>query len=67
MLGKLATPNQWGIPYQPGLELGRVPMTTTRAAKPVEQLTCTIATTATGGLFRIEWGTVVASAPFIVG
>src|SRR5690349_14138886 len=25
IIGRLATPNQWGIPYKPELELGRVP------------------------------------------
>src|SRR5215475_12900866 len=29
LIGKLAKPGQWGIPYQPDLELGRVPMKVT--------------------------------------
>src|SRR5690606_15687240 len=32
----------WGIPYPAGQDLGRAPMTVTRLAKPVEQLTIAI-------------------------
>jgi hypothetical protein len=67
VFGKLAKPGQWGIPYQPALELGKAPMTVGKTAKPVEQLTISIDDTAPGATLRIEWGTVSASAPFTVG
>ncbi len=57
----------WGIPYQPGNDLGRVPMTVTKLGKPVEQLTISVDDTPTGGTLRIEWGTVSARADFVVG
>jgi len=65
LIGKLSKPGQWGIPYQPDLELGKVPMTLTKAPKPVEQVTISIDTT--GPALRVEWGSVSASAPFKVG
>ncbi len=67
VFGKLAKPGQWGIPYQPALELGKAPMTVGKTANPVEQLTISIDDTAPGATLRIEWGTVSASAPFTVG
>ncbi len=39
IVGKLGKPGQWGIPYQPALEIGRAPMTLARTSAPVEQLT----------------------------
>jgi len=66
MLGKLDKAGQWGIPYQPQLEIGRVPMKLTQTSKPVEQVTINIDAGATPTL-KIEWGTVVASTPFKVG
>ena len=67
VLGRLDKPDQWGIPYQPALEIGRVPMKVAKTAKPVEQMTISIDDTAAGGTLRIEWGTVSATAPFKVG
>ena len=58
---------KWGIPYTPGQDLGRVPMTLTKLGKPVEQLTISIDDTPAGGTLRIEWGTVSARANFVVG
>jgi len=58
---------KWGIPYTPGQDLGRVPMTLTKLGKPVEQLTISIDDTPAGGTLRIEWGTVSARASFVVG
>jgi hypothetical protein len=65
--GKLAKPGQWGIPYNPTLEIGRTPMTVTTAKSPAEQLTISIDDTPKGGTLRIEWGTRQASVPFTVG
>lgn len=58
---------QWGVPYPTGKDLGRVPMTMSKPAKPVEQLTISIDDTPAGGTLRIEWGSTAASAPFSVG
>lgn len=67
IFGKLAKPNQWGVPYQSALEIGRVPMTNGKTAAPVEQVTITIDDTAAGGTLKIEWGTTSATANFKVG
>lgn len=67
IFGKLSKPNQWGIPYQSALEIGRVPMTKGKTAAPVEQVTISIDDTAAGATLRIEWGTVSATAPLKVG
>jgi hypothetical protein len=60
-------PQQWGIPYQPQLEIGKVPMTRSAAPTPIEQLTISIDDTPEGGTLRVEWGTVRATVPFTVG
>jgi hypothetical protein len=57
----------WGIPYPAGQDLGRTPMTVSKTAKPVEQLTISIDDTAAGATLRIEWGSVSAQAPFTIG
>ena len=67
IVGKLAKPGQWGIPYNAGLEIGRAPMKVGKTASPVEQLTISIEDTSGGGLLRIEWGTTSATIPFTVG
>ncbi len=67
IFGKLGKPGQWGIPYNPALEIGRVPMKVTKTSKPVEQLTIHVDDTPQGGTLRIEWGTTSGSVPFTVG
>ena len=67
LLGKLDKPGQWGIPYQPSLEIGRVPMKVSKAAKAAEQVTISIDESGAGAALRVEWGTVTATAPFKVG
>ena len=57
----------WGIPYPAGQDLGRTPMTVTKTAAPVEQLTFSIDDTPAGATLRIEWGSVSARAPFTIG
>lgn len=68
LVGKLGDKGekQWGIPYQPDLEIGRVPMTVGKTDSPVEQLTIAIDDTAAGATLRIEWGTTRATAPFTI-
>jgi hypothetical protein len=56
----------WGIPYPEGQDLGRVPMRLGKTSAPVEQLTISIDDTPQGGTLRIEWGTISATAPFMV-
>jgi hypothetical protein len=58
---------QWGIPYPKGEDLGRVPMTMDKPAKPAEMLTFSIDDTPAGGTLHIDWGTTRASIPFTVG
>jgi hypothetical protein len=68
IIGKLDKPGQWGIPYQPALELGRALMTTGKTKAPVEQVTISIDATPTGGgTLRVEWGTTSASTAFTIG
>jgi hypothetical protein len=67
VLGKLGKPGQWGIPYQPSLELGKVPMKLGKTSSPVEQVTISIDDTPQGATLKIEWGTKSATAPFTVG
>ena len=67
ILGKLADPKQWGVPYKPELELGRAPMKAAKTKMPVEQVTISVDDTPAGATLRIEWGTTSASVPFTVG
>lgn len=67
LVGTLKAPGQWGIPYAPQLERGRVPMNLGKTKSAVEQVTISIDPAPTGGTLRVEWGTVSASAPFTVG
>ena len=55
---------QWGIPYPAGEDLGRAPMTVSKAPAPAEQLTISIEDSAKGGTLHIDWGTTRASIPF---
>jgi hypothetical protein len=66
VIGKMATPGQWGVPYKADLEIGRAPMTVAKNAAPVEQLTISIDDTSAGAALRIEWGTTKATVPFTV-
>jgi hypothetical protein len=66
ILGKLGKPGQWGVPYQPALEIGRVPMKLGKTSAPVEQVTYSIDPTAAGGTLRVEWGTTSVTSPFTV-
>lgn len=66
IIGKLSEKGQWGIPYQPNLEIARTPMTLGKTKAPVEEETISIDPSSTGGTLRIEWGTVSVSVPFTV-
>ena len=58
---------QWGIPYPKDEDLGRAPMTISRAPVVAEQLTISVQDTQAGGTLHIDWGTTRASIPFTVG
>ncbi|MEO7996028.1 MAG: DUF2911 domain-containing protein [Gemmatimonadaceae bacterium] len=66
MFGKFADPKQWGIPYKPELEIGRVPMKLAKTATPVEMVTIHIEPAKSAGTLKIEWGGKSASVPFTV-
>ena len=66
IFGRLQSEGQWGVPYQPALEIARTPMSVRKLASPVEQLTISIDRQGTGQRLRVEWGTVSASAPFTI-
>jgi hypothetical protein len=57
---------QWGIPYPEGQDFGRTPMTVSKNAKPVEQLTISLEDTQAGGNLIVSWGTTKATAAFMV-
>ena len=57
---------QWGIPYPAGEDLGRTPMTVSKNASPVEQLTISVDDTPGGGNLVVAWGTTKATAAFMV-
>ena len=67
IFGKLEKAGQWGVPYQPTLEIARTPMTLGKVQKPVEQLTISVDRQGAGQRLRVEWGTVSATAPFTIG
>jgi len=66
IFGRLKAPGQWGVPYQPDLEIGRAPLQRSTASSPVEMLTFHIDRTSSGQALRMEWGTVSVSTPFRV-
>ena len=67
IFGKLEKEGQWGVPYQPALEIARTPMTMQTLVAPVEQVTFRIERVGPTQTLRVEWGTTAASASFTVG
>ena len=67
ILGKLGKEGQWGTPYLPELEIGRVPMKLSTTASPVEQVTYSIDNVGATHVLRIEWGRKSATVPFTIG
>jgi hypothetical protein len=58
---------QWGLTYTPGQDLGRVKMTMSKPAKPVEQLKYTLSDLGGNkGKLQLEWENHVASVPITV-
>ncbi|MDB4885202.1 MAG: hypothetical protein JWN79_640 [Gemmatimonadetes bacterium] len=67
IFGRLKTPDQWGVPYQPDLEIGRAAATVSRATVPDEELTFYVDQSSSAPALRLQWGTTSVSAPFVVG
>jgi hypothetical protein len=58
---------QWGLTYKQDMDLGRVPMTTTKPAAPIETFKITLsAAGGSKGKLQLEWENVIASVPFTV-
>ncbi len=67
IVGKLDKAGQWGTPYLPEFEIGRVPMKLSKTAAPVDQVTYSIDNVGATHVLRIEWGTKSATVPFTIG
>ena len=67
IFGKLEKEGQWGVPYQPALEIARTPMTLQTLVAPVEEVTFRIERVGPTNTLRVEWGKTAASASFSVG
>jgi hypothetical protein len=58
---------QWGLTYKQDMDLGRVPMTMTKPAAPIETFKITLsAAGGSKGKLQLEWENVIASVPFTV-
>ena len=58
---------QWGLNYNAKMDLGRVKMTMSKPAAPIEVYKMTLsATGAKSGKLQLEWENHIASAPFTV-
>ncbi len=58
---------QWGLSYDPKMDLGRVPMTMTKPSAPIETLKIVLSSAGGNkGKLQIEWENVIASVPFTV-
>lgn len=66
VFGRLAKAGQWGVPYQPALEIGRVGLSLSHTSAPVEQVTFSIDSAASGHVLRLDWGTTRVSVPFTI-
>ncbi len=58
---------QWGLEYHQDRDLGRVPMTTNKPAKPIETLKIALSSAGSNqGKLEIAWDNYDASIPFTV-
>ena len=55
---------QWGTQHDAAQDLASVPLTSSKANKPVEQVTIRLAAEKSGGVISIEWGDLNLSAGF---
>ncbi len=53
---------QWGTDYDPSGDLGRAKLTVSQSSTPADQLTLSIA----DGMFKVDWGTAVATVAIVV-
>jgi hypothetical protein len=55
---------QWGLTYNPKMDLGRVKMTMSKPPKPIETYKMTLSSTGPKmGKLQLEWENHVASVP----
>jgi hypothetical protein len=58
---------QWGLTYNAGQDLGRVPMEMSKPPAPIETYKMTLSSTGpNAGMLKLEFENVVASVPFTV-
>jgi opacity protein-like surface antigen len=58
---------QWGLTYEPKLDLGRVKMSMSKPASPIETYKMTLSSTgANTGKLQLEWENHIASVPITV-
>lgn len=57
---------QWGLEYQPELDLGRVDLTLEALPSAVEQFTIKVVPAGAAGALRLEWDKTAASVSFMV-
>jgi hypothetical protein len=58
---------QWGLSYDAGQDLGRVPMTISKPSAPIETYKITLSSAGGNkGKLQMEWENVIASVPFTV-
>lgn len=58
---------QWGLSYNGKMDLGRVPMTVSKPAAPIETFKITLSSAGGNkGKLQMEWDNVIASVPFTV-
>jgi len=55
---------QWGTEHNASQDFASVPLTTSKAAAPVEMVTLTLRKAGAGGTLTIQWGTLEAVAKF---
>jgi hypothetical protein len=57
---------QWGLAYKENMDLGRVKMTMSKSAAPVETYKMTLSGNGNSGKLQLEWENTVATVPFQV-
>jgi hypothetical protein len=58
---------QWGLTYEPKLDLGRVKMNMSKPSAPIETYKITLSSTgANTGKLQLEWENHIASVPIVV-
>lgn len=55
---------QWGTQHDAAQDVASAPLKQSKASKPAEMVTITLAKAGSGGTISIEWGTLMVSADF---